>query len=182
MQGDDVGGAQDVVEVARAAAHGEDLHVESHGAARDRGSDAAQSDDAERGPAHLASGYESAPASRADEPVAGGHAAPRREHERHREVGGGPVEHARRVGDGDAPLVRGGDVDAVVADAVVRDQPQGRVQGEVDGLVHDDEDVDVGPRRIRGRDLDAAELAPRRAGERLGRPHLHRCHATTLSV
>ena len=117
----------------------------------------------------------------ADGPVAGHHAATRGEHERHREVGGGGVEHAGRVRDGDAAGRRGRDVDAVVADAVVRDQAQRRVQLEVDGLVDHDERVHVRAGNVGRRDLDLAELVPCRARQVMGRSDLHLGHATTLS-
>ena len=53
-------------------------------------------------------------------------APPRRKDEREREVCGRRVEDARRVRDGDAVGGAGRDVDVVVADAVVRDEPQVR--------------------------------------------------------
>ena len=106
-----------------------DLQAEGAGAARDRLSDPAHADDAEP----------LAPDAMAEHPgrrpaapfiVAGQHLRtfrqpPRhRENERHGHVGGVFGQHARRVGDGDAALERGRDVDIVDAVSEIGDQLQ----------------------------------------------------------
>src|SRR5207237_9062575 len=53
-----------------------------------------------------------------------------RENERHRQIGGRFGEYARRVGDADGEIARRVDVDVVVADRVVRDDPQIRIRLE----------------------------------------------------
>ena len=182
MEGDDVGLAQDCLEVTVVAPDGQDTHVEAGGATRDGRPDAAGADDAESRAAHLAPVPEPGPASRADEPVARDDSASRREHQRHREIGGGGVEHTGRVRHCDAAGARGRDVDAVVADAVVRDQAEGRIELEVDRLVQHDQHLDVRPGRIGRRHLDALQLVPCRPRKAMGRSDLHTHDATTLPL
>jgi hypothetical protein len=93
------------------------------GAPRDRHADAAQADDAHARAAHLARQRHRPVRPGAAAHVAVGLDQPARdgEDERHRQVGDLVVEDVRRVRHGDAALARGGDVDAVVADAEHRD-------------------------------------------------------------
>src|SRR5207247_2583542 len=86
----------------------EDAHVEAAGAARQRASDAAQTDDAERRAGHVAPEERRLrpardPARRADVVVSLDDAPTRREQEGEREVRSGGVEHARRVRHRNAP-------------------------------------------------------------------------------
>jgi hypothetical protein len=147
----------------------------------------AEPDDPERRSRDLARlqlhlGPRGAPTAGADEPVAGDDTAAGGEDERHREVRCRRVEDTGRVRHCDAARRTRCDVDSVVADAVVRDQPERRIEVEVDGLVHDHEHVDVGPRPVGGPQLDLRELLPGRAGKRASRPDLHGADATTLSA
>ena len=85
-----------------------------------------------------------APAPGAHELVALDEPAPRREHQREREIRRRRVEHARRVRHRDAARTARVDVEPVVADAVVRDEPQRREAGRASiGLVGDDQRLDV---------------------------------------
>ena len=109
----------------------------------------------------------------------GDDAAARRQDEREGEVCGRRVEDARCVRHCDAAPMRRADVDAVVADAEVRDQSQTGEQVELSVghlLVGDDECRDVRPRREgagRRQELDVFELAPCRPRNRPRREHLH---------
>ncbi len=123
-----------------------------------------------------------APRPRADVPVARDDAAADGEHERDGEVCRRRVEDAGRVRDRDASGRAGADVDAVVADAVVRDEPQRGEAVEVERPRSSTTSTSTSSRRAVGRaDLDLAELVPRRAGQPPGRKHLHPADATTLS-
>jgi len=96
-----------------------------------------------------------------------------------REVGDCGVEHARRVRHGNAALAAGGDVHAVVADAVVRHEPQVGQEVELARADRDDgfdEDFDAGERRggrpgVEQRHI--RQLLPRRPRERLRRRDRH---------
>ena len=126
-----------------AALRVEHPELEALGAPRDRAPDPPQPDDPERGARELV-GHEAlrpgrAPAARAHQAITFHHAPPGREDQREREVGGRVVEHARRVRDDDAPRGARRDVDPVVADAEVRDDPEAGKQVERHGLVGDDE-------------------------------------------
>jgi hypothetical protein len=64
------------------------------------------------------------PAPVTDEPIAGHEEPPAGEHQRERELGDGRVEDAGRVRHRDPACATGGNVDVVVADAVVRDESE----------------------------------------------------------
>jgi hypothetical protein len=64
------------------------------------------------------------PFGAAHQPLALAHAPGRRQHQRHRHVGGVLGEHTRRVGDDDAALARSVEVDVVDAGAERGDQLQ----------------------------------------------------------
>ena len=109
------------------------LHAEGGRPAGRREPDRAGPDDAERPAAQPGAEVpRHAPAPwlpRADPSLGGAEAAGGHEHERHREVGGRVGEHPGRVGHDDAALPASGDVDVVVADGDVRDDPQLRARG-----------------------------------------------------
>ena len=98
------------------------------GAAGDRLADAAEPDEPERRAVHVAAEVlhdpPALPAVAAQVGFGVVREAGRGEDQQEREVGGGLVEHARRVADRDAELGGRGDVDVVVADRDVRDDPQ----------------------------------------------------------
>jgi hypothetical protein len=108
----------------------EHLHGKAVGAAGDLLADPAQADDAERSamnfpPQHVArivtrERGASRIAIAFGKPPAGG------EKQRKRHVGGGAVEHARRVADGNVPLRGGRDVDVVDADSKIAHHAHGR--------------------------------------------------------
>jgi hypothetical protein len=93
-----------------------------------------------RPPAQVAAEHEVHPPgprlAGADQPLRLAEAAAGGEDQRHRQVGGGVVEHSRRVGDGDAAPGGGREVDVVVADGDVGDAAQAGAGG-VEELVVD---------------------------------------------
>ena len=113
--------------VARVVQH---LHAEPRGAARDRLADAPVADDPERarrarrrrGSRFDAERLSIVPARRSAS--ASDVAARGRQHQEEREVGGGLVEDTGGVAHRDAELGRGGDVDVVVTDRDVGDDPR----------------------------------------------------------
>ena len=129
----------------------EHAHLERPGPACDGGADASQADDPQRRARHLAAEKRAlrpgrAPAAGAHEHVSFHDPATDGEHQRDREIGRRGVEHPRRVRDRDAARPARVDVDAVVADAVVRDEPQRRQpfeDGCVDDVAGDDQRLDV---------------------------------------
>ena len=74
-------------------------------------------------------------ARRPDQPLALAEAAGGHQHERHRDVGCGVGQHAGRVRHDHTERRAGGDVDVVVADRDVRDDPELRPGGVEEGLV-----------------------------------------------
>jgi hypothetical protein len=107
----------------------QDSHLERASATPDRLSYPAEADDAERRSSHVTTeevgvGPATRPASGADRPVARDDAPSRREDERERQVGCGGIEDAGRVGHHHAASRGDADVDRVVADPEVRDQPE----------------------------------------------------------
>ena len=152
MQRDDVARAEQVVEaeergsqlglellVGAAPAAVDDLHAERARPPCRGGADLAQADDAERlalqaRAEHVV--HVPAPAgAAADHALA--LAEPARDHQdqRHRDVGRGVGEHARRVRDEHAARRAGGHVDVVVAHGDVRDDAQLRAGGVEEGVV-----------------------------------------------
>src|SRR5205823_8179009 len=94
-------------------------HAKAGGAASDRATDATETDEAERGRVHVdteeVADVEAGPATAAQVGLGVGGAARRGEEQQEGEVGGGLVEHTRRVAHRDAEVACGGDVDVVVA-------------------------------------------------------------------
>ena len=108
-------------------------HVEACGAARHGLSDAPEAEDAERRSVDLLAekwlGIRR-PLSGAHVSVRLDHAAARGKDQRPGEVRGGAVHHARRIRHQDRPRRAGGDVDVVVADTDVADDPEARATRE----------------------------------------------------
>jgi hypothetical protein len=102
------------------------VHLERFRATSHRSSDPAEADDPESRAADVMAeevriGPAARPAPLADGPIAGDDAPPDGEDQGKGQVGRRRSQDAGRVCDGDAPLGGCGDVDRVVADAVVRD-------------------------------------------------------------
>ena len=110
--------------------------------------DPAHADDSERRPAELdpevAGGVEPRPFAGPQAPLGGRQATCRGQGQRQRQLGGGIGEDIRGVGGDDLPIATGLEVDVVVADGEVGDQPQARARGieqlraDGDGRVGDD--------------------------------------------
>ena len=179
MEGDDVGGAEKLVEREPvAAAVMDDAHPERLRAPGDLGADPSQPDEAERRACEVASEQlgpcpAALPATLAHEPVRLDEVAAAGEDQREREIGHRGVEHAGCVRHRDPALAARGNVHTVVADAVVRHQPQAGQEVELVRPDCDDrldQDVDTRPRLRRRPGLEQRhfrQLCPRRPGERL---------------
>ena len=110
--------------------------------------DPAHADDSERRPAELdpevAGGVEPCPFSRPQAQLGGRQATCRGQGQRQRQLGGGVGEDVRSVGGDDLPIAAGLEVDVVVADGEVGDQPQAgaggieQLRADGDGRVGDD--------------------------------------------
>ncbi len=156
----------------------DDAHRERLCAARNFHPDPPHPDEAESRAGEIAaeqlrSSPALAPAPLAHEAVRRHEVSAARKDQRQRQVGNGSVEHARRIGDGDPARSARGDVDRVVADPVVGDEPE--VGEEVELFRADpddrrDEHVDA-RQRLRGwprvQQLGLRELVPRRTGKPL---------------
>jgi hypothetical protein len=115
--------------------------------------DPAHPDDSKRRPAQLdseaAGGVEPCPFARPQAPLGCRQAACRGQGQRQRQLGGGVGEDVRGVGGDDLPIPAGLEVDVVVADGEVGDQPQAgaggieQLRADGDGRVGDDR-VDPG--------------------------------------
>ncbi len=99
-------------------------------ASRDRLADAAIADDTEHRAVHVdaqeVADVEPGPAALAEVGLGVGRPPRRREQQEEGEIGGGLVEHPRRVADRDPELGSGGEVDVVVAHGHVGDDLQPR--------------------------------------------------------
>ena len=140
MDGDEVGAASSRVElVARSRPATDDVAAEPLEPAGDGGADPPAADDPDRRAVQVAAEQE-APGPRSPHSPARTIRSPSarrrddREHQRHREVGGGIGQHVGRVADRDP--ARGGrrDVDVVDADRVVGDHAQVGRGGEQLGV------------------------------------------------
>ncbi len=112
----------------------DDAHVEAPRAAGHGAADAPEAEDAERlapdvGAAELIE-IPAAPLAGAGESIAFNQAAGDGQDQRPGQVGGGFIEHAGGIGDGDLAARTGGEVDVVVADADVGDDAQSGRGGE----------------------------------------------------
>ena len=105
-----------------------DRHAEGSGALRHRLPMRPEPDDAELPAAQLHAEQlverPSLPVAAPQHPLAFAQPAGHGQDQRQREIGRGIRQDVRRVGDDDAPLTRGGDVDVVVADGDVGDDAQ----------------------------------------------------------
>jgi hypothetical protein len=158
----------------------EKAELEPAGTAGDGTADTPETEDAERRSGHLlgksALGPGRCPAAGADEPVALDELPPGREDECDGQIRRGAVEDARRVRDDDATLGAGAEIDAVVADAEVGDDPQIGKKVERHGLVRDEEGLDVGARSVESRkrqQFEVVELVEGRPGVAAGGDDLH---------
>ena len=164
MQADDVGGAQELVEVepfvrrigGLAPARVHDSHVEGLGEPGDVPPDPSETDDAQRAAGQAATEHEGRrpdPGSAVPEkPITLGDPAKQVEDQREGQLCGRTREHARRVRHDHATARRGSEIHVVVSDRVVCDDTQ-LVARCVQQLVvdwvsrHDQEPVPSGSRR-----------------------------------
>ena len=166
------------------AAMVDDAHPERLGPLGDLGADPSQSDETERrarqvAAEQLGSRPPALPAALAHESVRLDEVAAAGEDQREREIGHRRVQHARRVRHCDSAIEARSDVHAVVADAVVRHQPQ--VGQEVELIRADrdnglDEYLDAGKLLRRRPGLEQGQvrqLFPRRPREHLRRGDRH---------
>ena len=135
VQGDDVGPAEQLLELRRALdaelaealggdelVEGDDVHLEALGALGDELADPAEADHAERLAVELgALELRPLPGAAGQRGVRLRHVAAEGEHQRQRVLGGGDRVRFGRVGDDDAAPGRGGDVDVVDAGAGAAD-------------------------------------------------------------
>jgi hypothetical protein len=186
VERENVGRAEQVVERDPVAAPVvRDAHPERVGAPGDLGADPPHPHQPERRAGEVAaeqlgSRPAALPAPFAHEAVRLDEVAAAGEDQREGQVGHRRVEDARRVRDGDPALAAGGYVHGVVADAVVRHEPQVGEEVEL-GVADPDDDrherLDARewlPRRPGLEELDLRELIPRRSGEPLRRGDPHR--------
>jgi len=160
----------------------EDPHPERLGPLRDRATDSAEADDAQRRAADVPAekvrvGPTAGPAALADGAVAGDDPPSDREQKSEGKIGGRSGQDAGRIRDRDAARGAGADVDRVVADAVVRNEVQVREQVQrlvIDFFTDDGERLDLVAaatctfRKRPGQTFDIGELRPRGSGKATG--------------